>query len=233
MSSDLRTTRPPYEPHTTQSTETTLPPCRRSTICDPQSRQAGIAALRRALCRLRRLGTYHVPCVLGAGRASALDKRVPSSLDGRELAAAGPGSRSLASSRSRPSTPSDPSRVNVQTLSRRTNTRDPVSHACDGQVGRKLRRPDVRRSTVFQNNQFPSCISRVLPGPIISSDDTSQHRFRSGVRLHLVHREGVVQASPGINLAPDVAPQVRQLMCWPRWPYAHAGLRLAQQSCCP
>ena len=29
---DLRTTRPPYEPHTTQSTDTTLPPCRRSTI---------------------------------------------------------------------------------------------------------------------------------------------------------------------------------------------------------
>ena len=39
-SSDFRTTRPQYEPHTAQSTDTTLPPCRRSTIpwpADPSS----------------------------------------------------------------------------------------------------------------------------------------------------------------------------------------------------
>ena len=40
-SSDLRNTRPPYEPHTTQSTDTTLPPCKRSTVlwpAEPSSR---------------------------------------------------------------------------------------------------------------------------------------------------------------------------------------------------
>ena len=46
LSSDLRTTRPPCEPHTTQSTETTLPPCRRSTILwltEPSSRNCSAA----------------------------------------------------------------------------------------------------------------------------------------------------------------------------------------------
>ena len=48
------------------------------------------------------------------------------------------GALATAGARSRPSTPKDPSRVNVQTLCRRTNAGDPVSHACDGQVGRDL-----------------------------------------------------------------------------------------------
>ena len=40
-SSDLGTTRPPYEPHTTQITDTTLPPCRRSTILWPAEPSSG------------------------------------------------------------------------------------------------------------------------------------------------------------------------------------------------
>ena len=84
LSSDLRTTRPPYEPHTTQSTETTLPPAGDQQFCGPQSRQAGIVALRRALWRLP------TTCrALGAGRASRCALRrsgqtCASSLDGRE-----------------------------------------------------------------------------------------------------------------------------------------------------
>ena len=39
-------------------------------FCGPQSRQARVVALRRALWRLRRLGTNQVSCGLGAGRAS-------------------------------------------------------------------------------------------------------------------------------------------------------------------
>ena len=89
---------------------------------------------------------------------------MPSSLDGKERwQRQGPGSRPFVSSRSRPSTPRDPSRVHVQTLARRTNARNPVSHACDGQVGRKPRLANVRRSAVFENHQFSSCISQVVP----------------------------------------------------------------------
>ena len=39
-------------------------------FCAPQSRQAGIVALRRVLWRLRCLGTYHVSCGLGTGSGS-------------------------------------------------------------------------------------------------------------------------------------------------------------------
>ena len=46
LSRDCRTTRPPFEPHTAQSTETTLLPCRRSTIlypAEPSSRMCSAA----------------------------------------------------------------------------------------------------------------------------------------------------------------------------------------------
>ena len=71
-------------------------------------------------------------------------------------------SRSLAPSRSRSSASRNPSRVNVQTLSRRTNARNSVSRACDGQVGRKPRLPNIQRTAVFQNHQLASCISQVV-----------------------------------------------------------------------
>ena len=48
------------------------PPClpaRDQQFCGPQSRQAGIAALRRALWRLLRLGTFHASRAQDAGRA--------------------------------------------------------------------------------------------------------------------------------------------------------------------
>ena len=157
------------------------PPCRRSTILWPTDRQAGFVALRRALWRLKRLGTNRVSCALGAGRASKralrrYHKRVPSSLDGRERwQRQGPSSCELASSRSRSPTPRDPSHVNVQTLSRRATARNPVSHACDGQVGRKPRRPDARRCTVFKNHQPASRTSQVIPKPVVGSGHTSQH----------------------------------------------------------
>ena len=67
LSRDCRTTRPPYEPHTAQSTETTLPPCRRSTIlcpAEPSSRMR--CAAPRALAPAAR---HRVSNALGADRA--------------------------------------------------------------------------------------------------------------------------------------------------------------------
>ena len=54
------------------------------------------------------------------------------------------------------------------------------------------------------------CIGQVVPSPIIGrDDDASQRRLRSGVCLDFEHREVFAQAAPDINLAPDVAPQIR------------------------
>ena len=146
-----RALKPPYLPAGDQQ------------FCGPQSRQAGIVALRRALWRMKRLGTYHVSCAPGAGRA------------GRERwQRQGPGSRSLACFRSRPSTPRDPSRVSVQTLSRRTNARNPVSHACDGQVGREPRRPRrARHSKTTSLQAAPAKSFSARPSAVITPASTA------------------------------------------------------------
>ena len=111
-----------------------------------------------------------------------------------------------------------------------TNSPNPVSHACDGQIGREPRLANVWRGAVFQNHQFASCVSKVVPSPILGRDYASQHRFRSSVCLHLAHGEVVTRHRSRTRRRATSLPT---LMHWPRWPHAHAGQRLAQQSCCP
>ena len=165
------------EPHTTQSTETTLLPCRRSTILWP----ANCSAVPRALAPE---APGHLPRVVRSGcwqseqtRPEALWTNVcpPRWMAGSAGNGRGQGrarSRRLAVARPRPG-------IQVESASKRClAARNPVSHACDGQVGRKPR---------LFHNQLASRISQVVPSPIIGSDHTSQHRFRSGV--------GVAQAS--------------------------------------
>ena len=76
-------------------------------------------------------------------------------------------------------TPRNPDVVNVSSLPRTTIAPDPVSHGCDGQVGRVPRRSHAPRSTVLQNHQLA----------------------KSCVRRNLAHGEAVAQASPSIDFA--------------------------------
>ena len=105
-------------------------------------------------------------------------------------------SRTLALSSNHSPTPKNPNFVNVPSLPRRTNTRNPVGHACDGQVGRAPRLSDASRGTVLQNHQLASSISQVITSPVLSGDNARAHPFRSGVRLKLAHGEAVALASP-------------------------------------
>ena len=84
-----------------------------------------------------------------------------------------------------------------------------MSHACDGPVGRVLRRSHAPRVTVLQNHQLASHISQVITSPVIHSDNARAYRRGSCVRLNLAHGEAVAQTFPSIVFAPNVAPQVR------------------------
>ena len=67
--------------------------------------------------------------------------------------------RALVPPRDRSPTHRDPGRVNVLTLSRRTNARNPVSHAGDGHVGRVLGGARCARTTSLPTtsaNLFPA-----------------------------------------------------------------------------
>ena len=150
LGSDLRTTRPPYEPHTT------LPPCRRSTIlwpAKPSSRNR--CAAPRALAPE---APGHLPRVVRSGCWQSEQTR-PEALS-----------------------------TNVCPRLRMV-----------GSTGNG-RGPSRSRST-----SLPA--ASAVPSPVISRDDASQHRFRSGVRLHLAHGEVVAQASQAsISHAPQVCP---------------------------
>ena len=121
---------------------------------------------------------------------------MPTPLNGCTCKGRGQG-RALVSPRIRSPSSRNPDRINVQTLPRRTNTRNPVSHTGGGQAGRELRRPDGR-GTVLQNHQLASRVSHVAASPVISRDHTSQHRFM-GVRLDLALRKVIAQALSGIG----------------------------------
>ena len=118
-------------------------------FCAPQSRQAGVEALRRALWRLRRLGTYRASYALGAGKACTHGlkrfQRICARLAGWR------GSHRLEFARRRPGMKVASM---VQTLSRRTNARNPASHAGDGQVGRVSPRPSAGRAWC---SRTPAC----------------------------------------------------------------------------
>ena len=168
-------------------------------FCGPQSRHAGADALRRGALALEAAGHCHVSCALGAGRAS---KRAPSSPDGREHRQwQGPRSLSLAPSHSRSSTPRCPSRVNFQTLSRRTNARSPVSHACDGQIGREPRLPNVRRGVALRNPRQSAPLQEwCAPSPC------AWRGRRPGLPRHRSRTRRRATSPP-------------KMMRWPRWLY--------------
>ena len=54
---------------------------------------------------------------------------------------------------------------------------------------------------VFQNNQFASCISQVVPSPISGIDYTSQHRFNSGVCAFTLRIERVSPRPPQTSIS--------------------------------
>ena len=145
----------------------------------------------------------------------AVDEMVPTSLDGQERGQRRrPGSRAHVPLRNRSPTPRDPGRINVWTLSGRTNARNPVSHAGDGHVGRLPRRPNAWRE--HGDPKPPAC----KPHQSSLSHPGRQHRFSSGVRLDLPHGEVVAQAHPGIDFPPDVRS-------------AHADAPASQRNGCP
>ena len=126
-------------------------------FCGPQSRPA--VAPRRALARKPRLVTCRVSRALDAdsARKCALRRCLQTcALVSRwSEAQVTTGARVAHARRSRTSTPRQPGRVNVQTLSRGANARNPVRHARDGRHGCEPRFADVRRGAVFQNP--PAC----------------------------------------------------------------------------
>ena len=134
----------------------------------------------------------------------------------RMVGSAGSGRGQGPSSSNRSPTPRNPNVVKFPSLPRRTNTRDPVSHACDGQVGRV-----PRRSNAGHAAPKPPACKQHQPSHFLSGDNAVAYRLGSGVRRNLAHGEAVALTSPSIDFAPNVAPQVRPRrsagLGGPRW----------------
>ena len=190
-------------PHTTQSTETTLTSLQEiKQFCGPQSRQAGIVALRRAL---RRLSTYHVSRTLGDG------KRVHSRWLAGVLATA-----------------ADPSRVNVQTLPRGSNARDPASHACrlpGSQKASPHRQFDGVRCSRTTSLRYLRQLSRHCP--IISSDyDQSAAVCACSLR----HLNRVSSRPPQASISDQTLPLQRKVVTT-SFTNGHRRMRRSSASC--